>query len=154
MTLCTLLCRCSLLLGCLLPMMSVSAADIAPSKVATEASFASEGAKWDPTYYSTTVLAPKDGAAKFCSFQRGGVQTIYTSEALGASPLTPERAKHTPYFDQGIMVGFATGENYDYRNGPIVHKQRLLEGHLPLVVTDWDDKDTTSPLHYLSLIHI
>ena len=116
--------------------------------VASEASLASEGPKWEPTFYSTTVLAPKDGAAKFVSLQRGGVQTVYTSEVVGYSPLTPERAKHTPYFDQGIMVGFATGEKFDYRSGAIVNKQHLLDGHLPIVVTEWEDKDCAAPLHY------
>jgi len=151
MAMCMLTCRGAILVGCLLALPTLGAAETAPASppaLTSESSFESEAPKWDPTYYSTTVLAPKDGAAKFCSFQRGGVQTIYTSEVLGASPLTPERAKHTPYFDQGIMVGFATGENYDYRIGPIVHKQRLLEGHLPIVVTEWDDKDTPTPLHY------
>jgi hypothetical protein len=120
----------------------------ARTAVAGEASVASEGPKWEPTYYSTTVLAPKDGAAKFVSLQRGGVQTVYTSEVVGHSPLTPERAKHTPYFDQGIMVGFATGEKFDYRGGAVVNKQHLLDGHLPIVVTEWEDKDTPAPLHY------
>jgi hypothetical protein len=107
------------------------------SCAADEASFESEASKWGPTFYATTVLAPKDGAAKFCTFQRGGVQTIYTSEVVGHSPLTPLRAKLSPYFDQGIMVGFATGKAFDYRNGPVVHKQALQDGYLPIVITKW-----------------
>lgn len=120
---------------------SVTADDNAPPTARrVEASFDSEAAKWGPTFYATTVLAPKFGAAKFCTFQRGGVQTIYSSEVLGHSPLTPLRAKHSAQFDQGIMVGFATGETHDYRSGPVVHKQKLLDGYLPIIVTEWTDK--------------
>jgi len=126
--------------------------NVATNTAADEASFESEAAKWGPTYYATTVLAPKDGAAKFCTFQRGGVQTIYTSEVVGHSPLTPLRAKLSPQFDQGIMVGFATGEELDYRSGPVVHEQRLQDGYLPIVITKWkslsgapNDKDSREP---------
>jgi len=114
----------------------------------TESSFESEAAKWGPTFYATTVLAPKDGAAKFNTFQRGGVQTIYTSEVLGHSPLTPERARHSPWFNQGMMIGFATGEKFDYRSGPIVHEQSLLDGSLPIVITRWSDNEGSIPLRY------
>ena len=141
--------RGAMLLGCLIPCLPTLAQTPAPAAAPMpEASFESEGPKWAPTYYATTVLAPKNGAAKFNTFQRGGLQTIYTSEVVGYSPLTPERAKHSPYFDQGIMVGFATGEKYWYRAGAIIHEQRLLDGHLPLVITEWQDQDTTTPLHY------
>lgn len=123
-----------------------------PTTRAAEASFESEAAKWGQTLYSTTVLAPKDGAAKFCTFQRGGVQTIYTSEVVGHSPLTPLRAKLSPYFDQGVMVGFATGKDLDYRAGPIVQQQQLQDGYLPIVITKWrgmsgapNDSDSREP---------
>lgn len=114
-------------------------ASIVGTAYGQEPSFASEASKWEPTLYATTVLAPKDGMAKFNTFNRGGVQTIYASEVLGHSPLTPERAKLTPWHDQGMMIGFATGETFDYRGGPVLHKQHLYQGHLPIVVTQWED---------------
>lgn len=114
-----------------------------------EASFESEGPKWGPTWFAVTPLSAKDGGAKFGTFFRGGIQTIYTSEVLGHSPLTPERAVWNKFHDQGIMVGFATGDKYDYRDShldPV--KQALYGGSLPIMVTTWEDKETTDSLKY------
>jgi hypothetical protein len=142
--------RGAILLVTILAPSAIGQAQVATApagEVPAEASFESEGPKWAPTWFAVTPLSAKDGGAKFGTFARGGIQTIYTSEVLGHSPLTPERAVWNKFHDQGIMVGFATGDKYDYRDShldPV--KQALYGGSLPIVVTTWEDKETTDSL--------
>jgi hypothetical protein len=149
MRLCAFYRYAALLAACLMPLSN------AVAQPASEASFASEAEKWVPTYFQVTPLSPENGAAKFGTFARGGIQSIYTSEVIGHSPLTPERAVHTPYYDHGILAGFATGPNHDYRNNYLdPGKQQLYQGYLPLMVTTWEDKSTTPALQYEELTFV
>ncbi len=109
---------------------------------AGEPDYESACANWNPVLYQCTVLSPKYSQSKFVAPFRGGVHTVYVSEALGHCPLIPGRARLMPHLPESIQVLFATGATPDFRVSPRSDlRQNLLDGGLPIVVTNWESPD-------------
>ncbi|MDB5350666.1 MAG: hypothetical protein JWN86_1913 [Planctomycetota bacterium] len=118
-----------------------------------EPDYESACANWNPVQYQCTVLSPKYSQSKFVSPFRGGLHTVYVSEALGACPLIPGRARYMSRLPESIQILFATGETPDFRIAPRPDlRQHLFEGGLPLAVTNWESPDGTLHFHETAFV--